>query len=461
MRAALELFTRERRARVFFLVLAQSALGTGAGYVALLLIAYDRFESPWAISLVLVADLLPAMVLGPLFGAVADRWSRKRCTVLADVVRAVAFVGVALVDSFVATIGFALMAGAGTGLFTPAALAGLPSLVDRERVTAASSVYGAILDLGYTVGPGLAAVVLLLASPEALLAGNGVTFVLSAVVLARLSFGAAPDRTTQAARTTLMADVRAGLRATAGMAGIRVVLGAATGALFFVGLFNVGELLLVTEELGGSDAAFSTMVAVFGAGFIGGSLLGARGGSPAELRTHFLAGIVLLGVGLAASGLAPTLGVAIFAFGIAGLGNGMMLVYERLLIQGRVADHFIGRVFGIRDALTAWAFAAAFAVGGGLIAAVGIRPVIVAAGAGTALVGMAAAALLGSRSSAELSARRSGVVSAGGPDAFGNWPTGQHRANVVGAREFWLTLMNDLDDRGDDPGVELGSGVRG
>src|SRR3712207_9239680 len=108
MRAALELFTRERRARVFFLALAQSSLGTGAGYVALLLIAYERFESPWAISLVLVADLLPAMVLGPLFGAAADRWSRKWCTIVADATRALAFVGVALVDNFAATIGFAL-----------------------------------------------------------------------------------------------------------------------------------------------------------------------------------------------------------------------------------------------------------------------------------------------------------------------------------------------------------------
>ena len=92
--------------------------------MALLLVAYDRWRSPWAISLVLLADLMPAMLLGPVFGAVADRWSRRLCAVIADVVRAGAFVGIAVIDGFAATSLFALVAGAGTALFTPATLAG-------------------------------------------------------------------------------------------------------------------------------------------------------------------------------------------------------------------------------------------------------------------------------------------------------------------------------------------------
>src|SRR5688572_11547246 len=81
MRDVVDLLRHERRATFFFVALTQSALGTGAAYVALLLIAYERYRSAWAISLILVADLLPAMLLGPVFGAVADRWSRRRCMV--------------------------------------------------------------------------------------------------------------------------------------------------------------------------------------------------------------------------------------------------------------------------------------------------------------------------------------------------------------------------------------------
>jgi hypothetical protein len=58
---------------VLLIAHAQSALGTGAAAVALVVLAYKRFHSPWAITLVLLADFLPAMVLGPLFGAAVDR----------------------------------------------------------------------------------------------------------------------------------------------------------------------------------------------------------------------------------------------------------------------------------------------------------------------------------------------------------------------------------------------------
>ena len=152
MRSIGQLLRHERRASVFFAALTQSSLGNGAGYIALLLLAFDRFESAWAISLVLVADLVPAMLLGPVFGAVADRFSRRACTVVADVLRAGAFAGIALVDSFPATLALAVVAGTGTALFTPAALAALPSLVEKERLPAATALYGAIADLGYRWG---------------------------------------------------------------------------------------------------------------------------------------------------------------------------------------------------------------------------------------------------------------------------------------------------------------------
>ncbi|HMJ96791.1 MAG TPA: hypothetical protein VK486_13110, partial [Thermoleophilaceae bacterium] len=67
MGRTLDLLRHERVARVYYAVLAQSALGNGAAYIALLVVAYERYRSAWAISLVLLADLAPAMLLGPIF----------------------------------------------------------------------------------------------------------------------------------------------------------------------------------------------------------------------------------------------------------------------------------------------------------------------------------------------------------------------------------------------------------
>ena len=389
MSDVVSLLRAERPSRSFFLALTQSALGTGAAYVALLLIAYDRFQSPWAISLVLLADLLPAMLLGPVFGAAADRWSRKWCAVGADVIRAGAFIAIALVDDFAATVGFAVLAGAGSALFTPATLAGLPSLVSKARLPAATSLYGAIADLGFTAGPGIAAAFLIVAGPVDILIVNGLTFAASAVILARLRFGAPAPGARRAQGSTvpsLLREAREGLGVVARMRAIRVVIAGSTAALFFGGIFNVGELPFARDEIGTSDAGYSILVALFGLGFVLGSLAGSSGGSPRLLRRRFLQGVMLMGLGFLLSGLAPTLGAALVGFTLAGFGNGLLLVHERLIVQEDVPDALMGRAFGVKDALASWAFGVAFVAAGYLLTLVSPRELVLAAGVGGLLV---------------------------------------------------------------------------
>ena len=430
MRSVIELLRHERRARVFFAALAQSALGTGAAYVALLLVALDRFNSPWAIGLVLLADVVPAMLLGPLFGAFADRWSRRGCAVLADVLRALAFLGLVIVDGFVGTFLLALLAGVGTGLFTPAALAALPSLVEERRLPAATSLFGAVADFGFIAGPATAALVLLVGGPETILAANAVTFGLSALALASLRFGEAPPAAElEGPRPSLLRETRDGLVATAGMAGLRVILVASGAALLFGAIFNVGQPLLATDELGSSDAGFAVLVTAYGFGFIAGTLSGSHGGELGLLRRRYLSGAFLMAVGFAASGVAPTVAAAVVTFLAAGYGNGMLLIYERLLIQALVPDALRGRIFGIRDAITAWAFALGFLAGPLLLDWLGTRAMVTAAGVGGLVVWVATAIAL----------RRSGLSAhpslalAGGAGADLAWQrrAGEHGADAL------------------------------
>src|SRR5215208_193514 len=427
MRSVIELLRHERRARVFFAALAQSALGTGAAYVALLLVALDRFNSPWAIGLVLLADVVPAMLLGPLFGAFADRWSRRGCAVLADVLRALAFLGLVIVDGFVGTFLLALLAGVGTGLFTPAALAALPSLVEERRLPAATSLFGAVADFGFIAGPATAALVLLVGGPETILAANAVTFGLSALALASLRFGEAPPAAElEGPRPSLLRETRDGLVATAGMAGLRVILVASGAALLFGAIFNVGQPLLATDELGSSDAGFAVLVTAYGFGFIAGTLSGSYGGELGLLRRRYLSGAFLMAVGFAASGVAPTVAAAVVTFLAAGYGNGMLLIYERLLIQALVPDALRGRIFGIRDAITAWAFALGFLAGPLLLDWLGTRAMVTAAGACGLIVWLTTAVAL---RRAGLSAHPS-LALAGGTGADFAW---QRRGSEHGA----------------------------
>jgi MFS family permease len=468
MTESLALLRSDPRARLFFGALAQSSLGTGAAYVALLVLAYERFHSPWAIALVLLADFLPAIFLGPVLGSAVDRWSRRGCAVVADVLRAAAFVGIAAVGSFPATVALALLAGLGTALFKPAALAGLPTLVRKESVSAATGLYGAINDIGYIGGPALAAPFLAAFGPRVLLVANGVTFVISAAVVARLPFGAAVPRESSAGESTrsLLRETRDGLRATAGMPGIRVLVTASATAMFFGGIWNVVELPFATNALGTGASGYSILVAVLGAGVVAGSLYGSRGGQAPLLKRHYLQGLLISGLGGIAVSLMPTLGLALVPLAIAGLGNGLWVVEERLLIQSQVPAAFQGRVFGLAEGAVAGGVALAFITGGALTELVGERPLILATGVGeVALAAIAATSLRRywngaiARVGPARPVRSGAAGLRGGADALRELHAREYGAHVVDGPRFWLTLLDDLDERGDDGGVELSTRV--
>jgi MFS family permease len=380
MAATLDLLRREPRARRFFAAYGQSALGNGAGYVALVVIAYQRWHSPWAITFVLMADFIPAMVLGPVFGAVADRWSRRRIAVLADLMRAVAFIGVGLVGGIWATVALALLAGTGAGLFTPAILAALPSLVDERRLPAATSLFGGLTDFGRMLGPALAALAMALTSAKAVVIANGATFLVSAAALALMRFGDAPAAE-EGQPPGMLGQAREGLRAVARMPGVGTLVLASSGIVLFAALLNVAELLLA-RSLGVGAVGYSVLVAIFGAGFLAGSLSGAGGAEVPELKRRYLLGILLIAGGLVVA-VVPSFPVAALGFALAGLGNGVTLVNERLICQSVIPDTLLGRAFALFDTAGSWAFAIAFVGAGAVLSFTGVRAVLLLAGLGS------------------------------------------------------------------------------
>jgi MFS family permease len=387
VRLALDVLRHERRARAFFGAYAQSALGTGAAYVALALLAYDRFRSPWAISLVLLADFLPAVLLGPLLGAAADRWRRRLCMVAADLLRAAAFAAIAFSGSFALTLALAALAGAGTALFKPAALAALPGLVGHERLRGATSLWGAVTELGFTLGPAVAAAVMLVVSPPALLAANAVTFGVSALVLARIPFGdgevSAEER---AARGSLASEMRRGLGALRQLRDVRALILVSAAMIAVACLVNVAEMLFATDSFDAGRSGFSILVASSGAGVIVGSLAGSRFGSAPALKRYFVLAILVMGAAYLAAGVTPMFVLAASCFVLAGIANGVQITTSRVLIQTSVPGSLLGRVFGVENALVSAAFGMAFVAGGACVSGFGARAVIVGAGLGTIAV---------------------------------------------------------------------------
>jgi MFS family permease len=373
-----------RHLRRFFFAHLQSQLGSGAAYVALVLIAYQRFRSGWAVALVLLADFLPGIVLSAPCGALSDRCSRTALAVGADLLRAGAFVALALVPSFPATLALALVAGVGSAMFRPAVNAALPGLVTKEQRSAASALYGALSNIGLTVGPGLTALVLLFSSPAAVLAVNGATFLVSAALLSGVPLGRG---SAQHGEGSVWSATSTGARAIVRIPGLRALLLIGAMTILAAALMNVAEPLLAIGPLAAGNAGYSLLVGVYGAGMVAGSLVNASAGSRiAGLRRRWLVGVALDGIGMLGSAAAPSLTWAIASFALTGLSNALIVGPELRLFQELVSERLLGRAFGVRDMLSNIAFVLAFVAAGVLLSLLGVRSLFALGGG--ALVAM-------------------------------------------------------------------------
>lgn len=373
----------ERRARWFFTAHLLNALGTGAGYVALLVLAYDRIGSAWGATAVLLADLVPAMLLGPALGRAIDRSGRLRCAMLADLVGGLAFAGIVFADGAIPLVALALVAGVGSALFRPATCALLPAIVDESRLGAANGLFGAMRETGQLIGPALAAGVLLFAGPEAIVAFNAVTFLVSVLMLSRLRGNVRPVASSDDEDTPI------GIRGLLREPIVRSLVGTSGAVMLVAGATNVAELVIAQRDLGVGSTGFALLVSAFGCGMLAGSLLGARDDQGVTRR--YLTAIALLALGLLGTGAAPALPLAMLTFALAGVGNGLFLVAVRILMQRRIPEHLHGRAFGLQDAVDSWGFGAAILAGGALAASLGGRATFLLAGAFALIVLFAAA----------------------------------------------------------------------
>lgn len=395
MKPMTDLWKHERRARWFFAAHLQGALGAGAGYIALLVLAYERIGSAWGATAVLLADLLPAMLLGPLLGAAIDRTSRLGAAILADVIRAAAFGALVFTHGTTAMVALALLAGFGTALFRPSTWALLPGLVAPQRLAGATGLFNAVRDTGQLLGPVVAAGLLLVASPAAVLGVNALTFAVSALLLVRLR-GHVRRVTSEPGEQAAPDSLRAVMRDRR----VRLLIGTSGAVTLCAATMNVGELVLAQQDLKAGATGFALLVSVYGLGLIVGALCAGRDGGDARLC--YFAGLGGVALGMLSTAFAPTLGFALFTFGFTGAANGLFTTSNRILLTRAIPERVHGRAFGLVDSLDSWGFGLAVLAGGALATAFGGRAIFGLSGAVLVVVWAVAAYALRERHTAQM-----------------------------------------------------------
>jgi MFS transporter, DHA3 family, macrolide efflux protein len=336
---------RRRDFRRTYAAVAVSELGDAFQYIALMWFALVA-GGPLGVIAVRLADSIPALLFGFHGGVVADRWDRRRVMISADLVRGAVLVPVAIAGlsghlplGVLVTAAFVLTAAA--SYFDPAYGGLLPDLVDRRNVQQANGLVRATADSLSVGGWAVAGLLLAFMPISWFFALNAASFFASAALLVGVR---SRGRVATGAERPRIREGFAALKPRPMLAGSVAVL--AVAVTLSSGTWIVGVPQLVRETLDRGAGSFSLVAASYALGSICAGAALVRRPVRRKARASMLAWLLYLpAYGLFA--VAGSLGVALAAGFICGIGQGSSWVLINSAAQEEIPDRYLGRVTGL------------------------------------------------------------------------------------------------------------------
>lgn len=329
--------------------------------IALPLHIYDITGSTLAMSGMLIAEIVPALLLGSIAGVFVDRWDRKRAMVVTNVILAASILPLLVVRSpewlWVAYAATFTQSSAAV-FFRPAENALLPRLVDEEHLLSVNSLNALNNNLARLIGPAVGGTVMGWFGLTAVVVAACVAFLIGASLVGRITASGRPDRMEiDVVDTAGRAWHRVWREWTDGLARVRrnravsTLLGLDAVAALGEGVFGVMFVVWVADTLGGDAREMGWLMSAQAVGGLtGGVLLGSLTARAAPARlfggaslAFGLLDLALFNYPLVISGV--WLGILLIALvGVPSIGIGAGFT---TMLQQSVRDAYRGRIFGL------------------------------------------------------------------------------------------------------------------
>ena len=380
---------------------AISFVGDAVSMVALVILVVQLTGSASAVGGALLARLLPTFA-SPLFGVLADRFDRRVVLVASDLVRATLVLGLVFVRDLVLIYGLIFLMGFARTLFNPTIRAAFPSVVGEGDLARANSLIGGTFSVSVTIGPALGGLLVAAVGVSGAFLLDAATYLISAGLLSRIPL---PRPQREEEEVGVFRELRSGFSY---LAGARVPLAVMIGAFLTVlatDLAIPAEVFLAKSTFGAGDFGYGLLVSVWGGGMVLGSALIAVLGDRLRLLPAYFLGIFVWALALAGTGLSPTFVLALGMLAVAGAANGLDNVVTDTILQRRVPDIFLGRVFSVKYLGYGAGEALAYPAGGVLVDQLGPRATFLLAGTMTAAAALVVLLVLVSVSARDVSGK--------------------------------------------------------
>jgi len=370
MRSPQSARTRIRRLSIGRLI---SVTGGAAAYTALNFTVWDRTHSPTMQALSLLLTFGVAGLLGPLTGALGDRFDRKQVMIWSEVVSAAFFFAMAVAHAPIVLIMLAFGSAIAELPFFSASRSAIPNLVESEdQISWANSLVTMSVHAGIAVGPVLGGLLLLPFGASAVFALNAVTFCVSILLTLSVHGRFQEQRPVEHEH-----DEHRGILAGLVYLWREPVLRRLSIA-WFVFVLGMGMSMVADAPLAEAfrvgPIGFALLITCWGTG----SVLGAGFGRFMNPRTEpvWLA-IASFGIAAAAFGVgfAPVFPIALVCLLVMGTSDGMTMVAENGIMQRRTPDAVRSRTMAAFDAVLSLGLAIAYLLAAPALHRLGPQPV--------------------------------------------------------------------------------------
>jgi dTMP kinase len=354
--------------RRLWIALSLSSLGDWLSIVALTVLAPSLASGGAAakgsaVSAVWLVTLLPALLFGPLAGAVADRLDRRMVMINGDVIRGLLFLSIPLFPNLIWILVAKFLAGVASQFWNPATAASIPNLVPKDKLERANQLsllttYGTaplaagLFSVLALVSEGISRVTPLFhASSSAMgavdlaLYFNAASYFISALTVYFIREIPKRSASGQISVPSVFRSIWEGWRfigQTPVVRGLVIgMVGAFAGAGVVVGLGYV----YITYTLHGGSAGWGLVFAAIFVGMALGMTLGTKVLGSFSRRRLFGLTIMAAAVPLALIGLVPVLGVVVLFVVLLGALSGIAYATGFTIVGLEVDDDTRGRVF--------------------------------------------------------------------------------------------------------------------
>jgi MFS family permease len=362
-----------------------SFVGDAVSMVALVVLVVEISDSASAVGGALVARLLPT-IASPLAGVLADRIDRRVVLVTSDLARAVLILGLVFARDLATIYVLVFLLGLARTIFNPTIRAAFPSVVGGGDLTRANALISSTFSTSIMVGPALGGLLVASIGVDAAFLADAVTYLVSAILLSKVHLPHPRRKSEEEAG--FVRELRSGFGY---LIGTRVPLAMVVGAFLTILTINAtvpAEVFLAKETFGAGDAGYGLLVSLWGGGMVLGSAMMAVLGDRINLVLLYFVSIFVGAFALTGTGLAPAFVLALGALTVEGIATGIDNVATDTILQKRVPEAFLGRVFSIRFLGYSAGEALAYPLGGLLVDAVGPRSTYLLAGIATVAAGL-------------------------------------------------------------------------